>query len=372
MESNIMPKLSIVLPVYNSEKYISQTIEKLLKTTYSNIELVIVDDGSKDNSLQICQKYAIIDNRVKVYHKENEGVANARNYGILHATGDYIGFCDQDDEISDKMYEIMVGRLVSDKSQVVICGSCRKKNDGKTVAFEQFENDLFEHEQIIEKLLFPMLFNGFAEYGNKKIRIYMTIWKCIISRSFIEEKNLKFYSFVNYEDDLIMLIQLFLNANRISTVSDVLYYWNTNLKSETYRCRENYVVNLEVRQQMLVDYIKEQLVKANIQKTIIDKYIYVMQCRNALLQLDNINIKKATISSKIKEIRQNKSVRYIQTSNNAVKPEKGFVRNKVIISLLKRKHLLTAYILNKLIGHIRFWVEKYKITEKIERGLKRQ
>jgi glycosyltransferase involved in cell wall biosynthesis len=371
MESSIMPKLSIILPVYNGEEYIGQTIGKLLKTTYSNIELVIVDDGSKDNSLQICQEYAASDSRVKVYHKENEGVAAARNYGISHAAGEYIGFCDQDDEVSDKMYEIMMARLISDKSQAVICGSYRKKANGEKIVFEHFEDDVFEKEQIIEKLLLPMVFNGFAEYGNENISIYMTIWKCIISKSLIDEKNLMFRKFVNYEDDLIMLIQLLLNSERISTVSDILYFWNTNLKSETYRCRKKYVENLELRQQKLIGYIKGQLENGKISDEIVNKYIYVAECRNALLLLDNLSTAGESLKSKLNKIMKSKSVRHIQNAESPVKARKGYIRNMVIIPLIRKRHILTAYSLNSLINVMRFQAEKYKITEKMERGLKR-
>jgi glycosyltransferase involved in cell wall biosynthesis len=332
---------------------------------------VIVDDGSKDNSLQICQEYAASDSRVKVYHKENEGVAAARNYGIAHAAGEYIGFCDQDDEVSDKMYEIMMARLLRDKSQAVICGSYRKKADGEKIVFEYFKDDVFEKEQIIEKLLLPMLFNGFAEYGNENISIYMTIWKCIISKRLIDEKNLMFRKFVNYEDDLIMLIQLFLNSERISTVSDILYFWNTNLKSETYRCRKKHVEDLELRQQKLIGYIKGQLENGKISDEIINKYTYVAECRNALLLLDNLSTAGESLKSKLNKIMKSKSVRHIQNAESPVKARKGYIRNMVIIPLIRKRHILMAYSLNSLINVMRFQAEKYKITEKMERGLKR-
>lgn len=371
MREATQPKLSIILPVYNGEEYIEQTINLLINATYRNIELLLIDDGSKDNSLKICKKYETSDHRVKVYHKENEGVAAARNYGMAHATGDYIAFCDQDDEISSQMYEKMMKRIIKDGSQAAICGTCRKKRNGEKVVFEKFEDDVFEKENIIEKLLLPMLFKGFAEYGNDRINIYTSIWKCVISKELIDKKELKFYGFVNYEDDLIMLIQLFLNAERISTLSDILYDWNTNVKSETFRCRQRYIEDLEQRQQNLMNYIQKQLEMKDIDDIIIRKHRYTLSCRNVLLLLDNFTVSEEKLGAKLKKINRSESVCYIQTTKDIVKPQKGFVRNTIIIFLIRKKHIWTAYFLNTIIDRIRFYVEKYQITEALERKMKR-
>ena len=115
-------KLSIIIPIYNGENYIQSTIHSVLNSSYQNLEILLIDDGSTDHSLELCQREADLDSRIKVYHKENEGIACTRNYGLRHAYGEYIGFCDQDDEISCKMYTIMMHRIITDGSQAAICG----------------------------------------------------------------------------------------------------------------------------------------------------------------------------------------------------------------------------------------------------------
>ena len=90
-------KISVIMPVYNSEKYLSATIESVLKQSLTEFELLLVDDGSKDNSGKICDQYAEKDNRVKVFHKQNGGICSARNKGLEEAEGEYIAFCDNDD-----------------------------------------------------------------------------------------------------------------------------------------------------------------------------------------------------------------------------------------------------------------------------------
>lgn len=368
---NSSPKLSIIVPIYNGAPYIENTVSCILSSSYHNLELLLIDDGSTDNSLAICEKTAKSDSRIKVYHKDNGGIADARNYGLSHATGEYVGFCDQDDEVSDEMYQKMISRITSDNSQAAICGCYRQKKSGGRVACETYTDDIFEKQDIQRKLLLPMLFRGFAAYDNKEITIYPTIWKCIISKQLIAEKNMRFHSFVNYEDDLIMLLQLLLHADRISTLSEILYYWNTNVHSEIHRSVERYVKDLESRQQKLLDYVTKNLAENGIDPQIVNQYIYVQQCRNALQQLDNLSAFRGHKSvRRIKALCNCDSVLYIQSASDTVKSGKGFVRNTVIIPALRKKHIIAAYFLNQLIDAVRFFVEKYHVTEMLERSMK--
>ena len=98
-------RISVVVPVYNVEKYLEKCVNSIVNQTYKNLEIILVDDGATDNSGKLCDELAKIDNRIKVYHKENGGLSDARNYGVERATGDYIGFVDSDDYIDAEMYE---------------------------------------------------------------------------------------------------------------------------------------------------------------------------------------------------------------------------------------------------------------------------
>lgn len=381
----VNPKLSIIVPVYNGENHIKNTVQNLLNSSYRNLELLLIDDGSTDGSLALCKKLAETDSRIKVYHKANGGIGDARNFGLANATGDYIGFCDQDDEVSESMYQKMLSRIVSDGSQAAICGSYRQKRNGGRVVFEQYTDNLFEGQLIVEQLLLPMLFKGFATHANPEISIYMSIWKCIISRQLIDDNAMKFRTFVTHEDDFTMLLQLFLHAEKISTLPDILYYWNTNTRSETYRSAGRYLPDLEARQRRLMSYVVKQLADHGVSQNIIEEYKYVQQCRNALQQLDNVTaLKNRSDSSrismqtrrfglfraKIKNLCSCNSITYIQSAPTAIPPQKGFVRNTVIIWLLRKKHVISAYFLNRIINFLRFMVGKYRITEMLERRMK--
>ena len=104
-------KISIIVPIYNSEEYLIQCVNSLRNQSYRNIEIILIDDGSNDSSLQLCEMLASIDNRIKVYHQENHGLSSARNKGIELATGDYIGFVDSDDFVENDMYENLIKNI---------------------------------------------------------------------------------------------------------------------------------------------------------------------------------------------------------------------------------------------------------------------
>lgn len=116
------PKISVIIPVYNVEAYLRRCVESLLQQTYSNLEIILVDDGSPDRSGEICDEYGYQDSRIKVIHQANRGVSAARNSGLCAATGDWIGFIDGDDWIEPDMYEYMLDMARKHGADMVQCG----------------------------------------------------------------------------------------------------------------------------------------------------------------------------------------------------------------------------------------------------------
>lgn len=115
------PLISVIVPVYNTDQYLRKCIESICNQTYTNLEIILIDDGSQDNSPAICDEFAQKDNRIKVIHKENGGVAAARNAGLDNATGDYIGFVDSDDFIEKSMYEKLLDASVKYGADLSLC-----------------------------------------------------------------------------------------------------------------------------------------------------------------------------------------------------------------------------------------------------------
>ena len=113
--------ISIIVPVYNVEQYLEKCVDSIVNQTYKNLEIILVDDGATDSSGKLCDKLAKIDNRIKVYHKENGGLSDARNYGVERATGEYIGFVDSDDYIDAEMYEKLYEAIKKENVDVAEC-----------------------------------------------------------------------------------------------------------------------------------------------------------------------------------------------------------------------------------------------------------
>lgn len=115
--------ISVIVPIFNAEKYLHRCIKRILAQDYTDYELLLINDGSTDNSGTICDEYAIKDNRIRVFHKENGGVSSARNWGLDNAIGEYIMFVDSDDYMLPGMLEVMLSTLESKKADLVVCGT---------------------------------------------------------------------------------------------------------------------------------------------------------------------------------------------------------------------------------------------------------
>lgn len=148
-----MPKISIIIPVYNVEKYLPKCIKSVLNQSFCDFELILIDDGSKDSSGQICDDYAKRDSRIIVIHKENAGVSTARNEGIKIASGDYIGFIDSDDYIEPNMYEVLVENIEKFNCDISICGF--QVIDEDTGQIERLQNsgeiEVLNQEALVSK-----------------------------------------------------------------------------------------------------------------------------------------------------------------------------------------------------------------------------
>ena len=143
-----MKKLSIIVPVYNGELFLSRCVDSILNQEFTDFELILVDDGSTDSSLEICRRYEQEDNRVVVLHKENAGLVAARKSGLSVAKGEYIGFVDCDDYIDSNMYSDMMSAAVNDCSDIVVGNIIIEYSDNSKIVCNALPTGFYSRQDI--------------------------------------------------------------------------------------------------------------------------------------------------------------------------------------------------------------------------------
>ena len=214
-----MPKLSIIVPVYNVEAYLSDSISSILSQKLQSLELILIDDGSQDNCGAICDYYAEKDHRVRVIHQENHGVSAARNAGLRIVEGDYIGFVDPDDWISSDMYSVLIHAIEKAEAEIAVCGFVICEENKKTLHSQAVPTGIFSKEDLLLTI-----------YGMPNI-LHGSMCNKVFSRRVLE--GLKFDETVAIGEDWLLLNECYCQAERAVSVGDCLYYVRTRNGSAT-------------------------------------------------------------------------------------------------------------------------------------------
>lgn len=218
-----MKKISIIVPVYKTEKYLGQCIESILNQTYTNIELILVDDGSPDRCGYLCDQYALSDNRVIVIHKTNEGAAVARNLGIDMATGEYLTFVDSDDWIEPEMYERMMEKAIEYDSDVVMC-DCIKDYAHHS---EEYSHDIrpgFYNYELLKKEYYPhLLMMENVEYP-ATISNWLILYRIRKSDNLYLTNSVRYFEGIRYSEDLLFGAELMLHVRSFYYMKGSYFY----------------------------------------------------------------------------------------------------------------------------------------------------
>lgn len=234
------PKVSIILPIYNVEKYLDRCMNSLLNQTLKEIEIIMVDDGSPDNCPNLCDRYANTDKRVKVIHKKNAGLGMARNSGIEVATGEYIAFLDSDDYVDTRTYEELYNKTKdNDNPQAVYCGLNRVNNKGE-VYFCHSDYPIFTHVRGNDKCKRIAAEMVASLNKTRTFKYFMSVWHAIYKREFLVQNNIKFCSErVFMSEDLIFDIDFFSQAERVIYIPDHFIYYCDNGASLSHTFRKD-------------------------------------------------------------------------------------------------------------------------------------
>ena len=213
--------ISVIVPIYNVEKYLDKCIECLVNQTHKNLEIILVDDGSPDNSPSICDKWAQKDNRIQVIHKKNGGVSSARNAGLDAALGDYIGFLDADDYVDADMYEVMLREILENHADAAGCGMVRESPNGYK---EVWANDTMS---VVDKI-------GVLKLVGEAVGILpVHTGNKLFSKKVVS--NVRFDARFKFAEDTLFNFQAACNMDKMVIHNVARYHYNNNFDSVSHQ-----------------------------------------------------------------------------------------------------------------------------------------
>lgn len=248
-----MPKISIIIPVYNCEDTLDNCVSSVLNQTYKDFELILVNDGSKDNSQAIAKRIKESDKRVSLYSKDNGGASSARNFGIKKSSGDYIMFIDADDYISSNCLELFVNNLKEDID--CIFGRLNRVdnlNNIINISQEETKPQIFEEQQIIElrKNLLQEFLPKIDYFRGPVCKLYR--------KSIILENDIQFDEKITHGEDCLFNSMFFSKCKKAIFVDAKLYHYYANPKSITNRLNTNIISNYEYQFSKLYEIIESE------------------------------------------------------------------------------------------------------------------
>ncbi len=236
------PAISIIVPVYNVEKYLSRCIDSILAQTFREFELILVDDGSTDNSAEICDKYATKDSRIKVIHKENSGQSSARNSGLEIATGKYIGFVDSDDWISTDCLEYLYTLIEKSKADAVSADFVFAY-ENKSVSFQKDKNPKEKTVDSTEEILCYYLKQDKMHGKND-----FAVWGKLFKRELFYE--LRFPAGKIYEDNIINFKLLQKCSRYVKSTKEIYAYFQRDISTTKSILAQKHLALIDVSNEM--------------------------------------------------------------------------------------------------------------------------
>lgn len=243
--------ISVIVPVYNAEKWLQICIDSVLSQNNIELELVLVDDGSTDNSSNICKEYEAKDSRVKYLKKNNEGVSAARNYGIEHSCGEWITFLDSDDYLSSGILGQALDAAQNDQNRMVIWNAAYIVNDVRTESSDLFDAGIVK-EDIISAIIFESFGDFFLGY------FFRAVWGKLFRREFIEDHQIKFDTSLYIGEDAKFLLQYFSYIDGVTIINNCGYNYRIQEQSAVHRYKEDLLYQsrrqLEEIEKITVEY----------------------------------------------------------------------------------------------------------------------
>lgn len=304
MDFDKKPYISIIVPVYNAEQYIHCCIKSICKQEWRDFEVIIVDDGSSDNSGLICDQLALQDSRITVIHQTNQGSVRARSVGVKYAKGKYIGFVDSDDWISPIMLQRMCEMARENQADIVVCDVVRVKKDGTENWTQIFDGKIYSREELFNQICPKMMYSGqYYEFG-----FLPCVWNKIIKKELVEKWVYSVDEKITVGDDASFIYFCILYSQRLVYLKNEFLYFYRD--TENSLMKKSYVNQVD-KILLLLNYFEEQIVKYDIDGLIRKQFDYyvVLMVSNIMYELYGRKYySHKTKKKKINQIRESKAV----------------------------------------------------------------
>lgn len=310
--------ISVIIPVYNCEKYLETCIDSVINQTYKDLQIILIDDGSTDQSSNICDKYAKTDSRIEVYHTKNQGVSAARNYGLSKVYGEYISFIDADDFLEITMYDTIIKNF-DNKTEIIICNFSIIKENLKNNS-NDIPNITLQKNACIKELLLNRYLIG-------------ALWNKVFRYNII--KDIRFNEKFAIGEDLLFQYNLIKNIESAKFISERLYNYRVSQNNATNKSSyEKWLQFIDVTKIILEDiknnYI--ELLEYGIIKYI-NSNIFILNkiTINSYKDMDNVRVILDNIKENKKIYIKSKSV----SIKNKIKLYAYIIKYKIILKKAK-------------------------------------
>ena len=244
-------KLSVIVPVYNVEKYLLECVNTIQAQSYKDLEIILVDDGSQDKSGEICDEIAASDSRISVVHKQNSGLMAAWKTGVTYAKGEYIGFVDSDDWIDLDMYSVLIESAEKDKSDLVVCGLVKEYENGQQIYDRNIPQQGLYIGKEIEEIIYPLYFNG-NNYSSRGITVNRVtkLYKRDIMMGLLNDLSDE----ISIGEDLLTTFMYLVKSNRVTILGEFFpYHYRIHNQSMVKTYSDNKYQKVESLRKELID-----------------------------------------------------------------------------------------------------------------------
>lgn len=327
--------ISVIIPIYNGQEYIHSFISSISNQSFKDIEYIFVNDGSIDNTLQMLKRYSERNKNIKIINQANKGPSSARNTGLKHAEGRYIGFLDIDDKFHTDMYKELSNQIIKEKSDMVICAFNKLFENGDVIKESlPYDYSPLEKEKIKNDFILKLI--GKPKENSKESIIYGSVCRALYKLDIIKEYNITFDENIRYSEDLLFNLTYVLKSNSISINNNPFYTYVIGDESTT----RNYMPNLIDSTLKVNNHIQNLTENENINE--LNHYMKWRWRRWTIILIVNLfkNGNSNTLRQKKKEVSELINSSEVTNAFNSIKLKEVMLKHKALYFFIKQRNAL--------------------------------